>query len=380
MGKESMTRKDRLEATINLEMPDRVPIVPSLMVPAASHLAGVIPAKAYASQNIAIDAIFKVFDDFGGWDAIWLGAADSPRFSKRILPMRWKVPGIDLPEDAVPQTFEEEILKPEDYDTIAEGGWFKFIAEDEFFRVSDATPEEIQRQDEELFEARSKFEKESETRDVSIFMGVGMAFHPFFTLSLMRSMVKFTEDLYYNPERVERALKQMTSDFIESTILACKFSNLKIAWCIEERASAFYYPLKVFERFWWPYTLQIVDALWSEGIVTDFHMDTPWDKNIPYFKKLPRGSYICELDSTTDIFAAKEILRGHGIIHGDVPAALYSLGTPDDVKAYVEKLIDIVGKDGGYILGCGCSTAADVKPENFRAMIETGKNYEFSKK
>ena len=110
------------------------------------------------------------------------------------------------------------------------------------------------------------------------------------------------------------------------------------------------------------------------------HLDTPWDKNIPYFKQLPKGSVILELDSTTDIFAAKEILRGHQIFHGDLPASIQSIGNPEDVENYCKKLIDEVGGDGGFILGVGCEVAPDCKPENFRAMIETGKTYEFSKK
>jgi uroporphyrinogen-III decarboxylase len=58
---------------------------------------------------------------------------------------------------------------------------------------------------------------------------------------------------------------------------------------------------------------------------------------------------------------------------------LLSVGRPEDVAAYCRKLIDEVGGDGGFILGSGCSVPPDVRPENFRAMIETGKNYEFSK-
>jgi len=132
---------------------------------------------------------------------------------------------------------------------------------------------------------------------------------PFFMLSLSRSMVKFTEDLYYRPEKVEKALKAMVPQWIEEGINTCKATGVNIACCVEERAGAFFYPLKVFERFWWPYTLQIVDAFWSEGIVSWFHLDTCWDKNLPYFKQLPKGSAIIDLDGTTNIFAAKEILR-----------------------------------------------------------------------
>ncbi|MDP6244203.1 MAG: uroporphyrinogen decarboxylase family protein, partial [Myxococcota bacterium] len=104
-----------------------------------------------------------------------------------------------------------------------------------------------------------------------------------------------------------------------------------------------------------------------------FHLDTSFDKNMKYFRQLPRGSAILELDSTTDIFAAKEVLRDHLCLKGDVPAALLATGTPEEVESYCQRLLREVGGDGGFILGTGCSVPPNAKPENFRAMIETGK-------
>jgi len=190
-------------------------------------------------------------------------------------------------------------------------------------------------------------------------------------------MVPFTQDLYSNPEPVERVLKKMTAEIIDKQVPIVKESGINLWLLTEERASGYFYPPAVFERFWWPYAEQIVDAFWSEGIVTIFHLDQCWDKNIRYFKGLPRGSAVLELDSVTDIFLAKEILHGHLCLHGDVPAALLSLGKPENVAAYCRRLIDEVGRDGGFILGSGCSVPPDVRPENFKALIETAKDYEF---
>jgi len=82
-----------------------------------------------------------------------------------------------------------------------------------------------------------------------------------------------------------------------------------------------------------------------------------------------------ELDSTTDILKAKEILNGHICIKGDVPATMLSLGKPDDVSAYCKKLIDIVGEGGGFILSTGCTCPVDAKWENVKTMVDTAKNY-----
>ena len=90
---------------------------------------------------------------------------------------------------------------------------------------------------------------------------------------------------------------------------------------------------------------------------------------------LPAKTCVCELDSKTDIFKAKEILKDHMCIAGDVPAGLQAYGTPQEMEAYVKKLIDVVGKDTGFILSSGCTVPPDCKYDNFKTMIDTAKTY-----
>jgi len=375
-----MTSEERVCAAIRLEKPDRVPVVPTLLPEPAARLAGLSQAQVAANSQLAVEAIFKVFDEYGAWDNPYLGAyAPIELQAIRQYPMKMRIPGKDLADDSTFQLDEQEILKPEDYDTIAEIGIDKFYYEDYLWRITDLRRDELPGTFERVVGAVMSFANECALRGTRMFFGAD-SLHPFFALSLMRSMVPFTQDLYYNPAPVERALKRMTADLISSQIRTVKQTGVKRLLLVEERASGFFYPPAVFERFWLPYTRQIVEALWSEGIVTIFHLDQCWDKNIPYFTQLPRGSAVVELDSTTNIFAAKDALRGHLCLHGDVPAALLSIGTPEDVASYCKRLIDKVGRDGGFILGSGCSVPADVKRENFRSMIETGKGYELSRK
>ena len=89
--------------------------------------------------------------------------------------------------------------------------------------------------------------------------------------------------------------------------------------------------------------------------------------------EFPKGKILVRLD-TTDIFKAKEILKDHSCIEGNVPPSLLQIGSVQDVKDYCKKLIDVVGKNGGYILAPRSSTD-EVKPENLKAMIEFTKEY-----
>jgi hypothetical protein len=382
MARETMSASERVWAAIRLEKPDRVP-TDILATAAFTKTVGGTAADWYLSEDKSWAAIDKVWDYTGGWDMVITGVMNTMAWrliAVQSMGTRMKLPGVDLPDDYTEQAIEEEVLKPEDYDTICEIGWHKFMLQDYLFRITDLTPEDVAKARENQASSFFKGLEKWSSRDVMQLFPPLYNLHPFFRFSVGRSMVKFMEDLYYSPEKVEKALKVVTREAIEQSIAHCKMLNQKICFIAEERAEGAYFPLHIFDRFWWPYTMEIVDALWSEGIVTWFHLDQCWDKNIPYFKKLPRGSAILALDGTTDIFAAKEVLRGHLCLHGDVLASLLSLGKPEDVEAYCKKLIDEVGADGGFILSTACEMPTEVKIENWRAMVQTPKNYSPSKR
>ncbi|MEW6440541.1 MAG: uroporphyrinogen decarboxylase family protein [bacterium] len=370
MVKETMTSEERLMAAIRLEKTDRVPIAFALDTAPAARLLGLnsweLVARGFDAQ---LDAVLKVFDEFGGWDGI--GGLLPPELFP-VSGIRAKPPSEGSPEN---QVLEGEVWKPEEYELLAEIGWQRFVNEHLVFRVSDMKkPEEVAELGNTFMCFLTRFIEQVKKRG-AIPYGIIPNVHPFFWMSLTRSMVRFTEDLYYRPDAVDRAMKGIVPEWIRFAIDLCKGFNSNIFFFAEERAGCFFYPLRIFERFWWPYTLQIVDALWSEGIVSLFHLDQCWDQNIPFFKQLPKGSAIIDLDGTTDIFAAKEVLAGHLCIGGDVHPTLLSLGGPEEVEAYCKKLIDEVGRGGGLILNVGCSVPYRIKPENLRAFIETGKNH-----
>jgi uroporphyrinogen-III decarboxylase len=370
-----MTPDERLWAAIRLERPDRVPVVPTLLPEPAATLAGVSQAEVAGDVETAVKAVFHVFDEVGGWENPYPASYTPLQLQAGgVFPMPMRIPGVDLADDIPYQLDEKELLVPEDYEALAELGFERFYYDDFLWRIGNLERDELSRVQTAMVQGGALFLEECARRDTRPLF-LASALHPFFTLSLMRSMVPFTQDLYYAPEPVERALERMTDDLIEKQVPFAKQLGIDVWLLTEERASCFFFPPSVFERFWWPHTCRIVEAFWAEGIVTLFHLDTSWDKNLPYFKELPRGSAILEFDGNTDIVAAKELLRGHVCLKGDVPAALLSIGTVEEVEAYCRKLIDSIGDDGGFILSSGCSVPADVRPENFRAMIETGKHH-----
>jgi len=71
---------------------------------------------------------------------------------------------------------------------------------------------------------------------------------------------------------------------------------------------------------------------------------------------------------------AKEMLGDVACIGGNVPIDLLAVGTPEQVKDRVKKLIDTCGKGGGYLMANGVALD-EAKPENVKAMIDATKEY-----
>jgi len=369
-----MTPKERIRAAVNLEVPDRVPVAP-YMLQFPLRYQGVPQSEGYRNPGRAIEAFVDTFDALGGYDGQIAADLIWPSSSWRIssAPMTMHIAGRGASDDAPIQAAEQEIMTVEDYDVIINRGWNGFL-EQLLPRVTGRPLERVDASQKRQLETYVDDAKVWDERGVHIFLGATTCSCTMI-LSLCRSLTQFTLDLYRRPDKVEAAMDAMVPDLIENVIDDTKATGIPWVFFPLERGSGFYYPMKIFERFGFPYLKKMVDAFAAEGLTTTLHFDTDWTLNLPYLKDLPKGKCICELDSTTEIFKAKEILKNHMCIMGDVPASLLSIGTTEDVIAYCEKLIDVIGEGGGFILSTGCECPIDAKFDNVKAMIDTAKNH-----
>jgi methanogenic corrinoid protein MtbC1 len=373
MINETMTVQERTEAAVALEPVDRHPVFP-ILVTSAPRLYGVTQAEAWADHNVARDCLIRCFKEYG-YDQGSKSNYYYPMLPGKhcCAPVRNLIPGKHLAEDDLYQVDERVLFEREDYDKIAALGWDAFWDE-HYEKISRKTLEQftmMQQISNQLYVDDMKI---CEEQGMPVFLGVAVD-SVLMAFSLCRTLAEFTKDLYEVPDKVEAAMQASCDQLISNAIQVCKNNGNMLAFIVLERGSGYYYRLPVFERFEWPFLQRYVDAFVAEGITPWLHFDTDWGLNLPYLTKLPKGKCICDLDGATDIFKAKEILKGHMCISGDVPASLLSIGAPEEVEEYCKRLIDEVGDGGGFMLTTGCECPIDVKPENLRAMVETGKNY-----
>ena len=373
MINKTMTVQERTEAAVALEPVDRHPVFP-ILVTSAPRLYGVTQAEAWADHNVARDCLIRCFKEYG------YDQGSKPNYYYSMLPgkhctapVRNLIPGKHLGEDDLYQVDERVLFEREDYDKIAALGWNAFWDE-HYEKISRKTLEQFTMMQQISNQLYLEDMKICQEQGMPVFLGVAVD-SVLMAFSLCRTLAEFTRDLYEVPDKVEAAMQASCDQIISNAIQVCKNNGNMLAFIVLERGSGFYYRLPVFERFEWPFLQRYVDAFVAEGITPWLHFDTDWGINLPYLTKLPKGKCICDLDGTTDIFNAKEILKGHMCISGDVPASLLTLGKPEEVEEYCKRLIDEVGDGWGFMLTTGCECPIDVKPENLQAMVETGKNY-----
>jgi uroporphyrinogen-III decarboxylase len=77
---------------------------------------------------------------------------------------------------------------------------------------------------------------------------------------------------------------------------------------------------------------------------------------------------------STDVFKAKEVIGDTMCIVGNMPNSLLQTGTAEQIRDYSKKLIDVVGKDGGFIMSARAAID-DADPERVKIWADFTREY-----
>jgi hypothetical protein len=353
----------RLQTAIACGVPDRVPL--SLVMDAfAARTMGVKMADFVNDVDLSGRCMLGTMEKLGEVDSIqW------PVYQPQVLGMLWlspvKLPGRDLPEDSLWQLDEQVRIQPDDYDKILEMGWSPWLGQyaGKYLGEAVATAQLLQ-------EAAPRWIGEYVTRGYVVFSPM-TADHPFEHLCGGRTVKEFMLDLYHMPDKVQAVLDVIMAERREQVRQTVRAVGQPIGyWVGGWRTAPEFLSPRLWNRFVWPYMKELVEIVADEGGTPVLHYDANWDREIERLKDLPARRCVLSLDGKTDVVRAKQILGGHMCILGDVPPALLTLGTVDEVKAYCRRLLDEVGPDG-FIMAMGCAVPPDAKFENVKAMVDS---------
>jgi len=372
---DTMTPEQRLHASIALEPVDRVAC--SLFVQGyGAKFAGVTQAKFFNDVDLAMRCLDKMKAAYPLWDVIRSSYADlgySPSLRNRWF-QKVALPGEELPEDTPYQIHEEALVTQEELRAVKKTGMIKYMQ----------TVTKRIRPDKGLIHfliwqmRRNKIAK----RDIAAAKKRGQAFYyggtlaiPFEMFSMTRGLNDFTKDMYRLKDELAEIMWAIQDDSVKMAVNECKVSGVKRVFVVGCRCGTAFLNKKQFETYSWPFLKDGALKLIKAGLTPVFHLDTDWGRALEYFLELPKGKCIIETDGETDLVRAKEILRDHSCLAGDVPPALLTVGSATEVDEYCKKLIEVVGKGGGFILSNGCTLPPDSKHENVKALIESVGKY-----
>jgi MtaA/CmuA family methyltransferase len=128
---------------------------------------------------------------------------------------------------------------------------------------------------------------------------------------------------------------------------------------------------KVFE---WAYAKRMVEQLNRDNILLAYHICGNATAIVP--DMVETGAAILELDYKIDMPLVKRATEGRTTILGPVdPSGVLALGTPDLVEQKSREAIEMLGHNGGLILGPGCALPPATPPENIHALVAAAKKY-----
>jgi len=180
-------------------------------------------------------------------------------------------------------------------------------------------------------------------------------------------------DMYRQPDKLLEAMDRLTPIMIKMGVGAAKMNGHPIIFIPLHKGADGFLSDEQFKKFYWPTLRKVMMGLIEEGAVPNPAAEGHWNTRLEVMQDLPKGKTIWMIDQS-DMAKAKKTVGKIGCMFGNVPSDLLVVGTSQQVKDYVKKLIDTASKGGGFIVSNG-AFFDQAKPENVRAMVDTAKEY-----
>lgn len=180
-------------------------------------------------------------------------------------------------------------------------------------------------------------------------------------------------DIYRQPDKVLQAVEALTPLMIKMGVSATQTAgNPMVMIPLHKGADGFLSDAQ-FKKFYWPNFRNLLMGLINEGCVPVPFVEGSYNTRLEIIQDIPKGSSYWTFD-TSDMVKVKKTLGKVACIGGNVPTDLLAVGTPQQVKDCVKKLIDSCAEGGGYVVANGVA-ADEIKAENLKMMIDFTKEY-----
>jgi hypothetical protein len=395
---------------INLETPERVPIIPWWGTFPA-HYAGVTVEELMYDFDKLGETFRKFNADFLP-DALVSCALIGPGKAFELLDVKnYYWPGHGTPPDTSYQCIEDEFMTADDYDAFivdpsnyfmrtylprvlgALGPWSMLnpwtnVVELPFVGLAliPAGIPPVQQAFQTFLEAGQVIMEwisaVGPIEGASIY-GLGLpntigsfTKAPFDTLGdTMRGTRGIMLDMYRQPDKLLAALDRLVPIAIEMGVSGATSGDNPFVFIPLHKGADGFMSDKDFKKFYWPTLKAVLLGLIEAGTIPYLFVEGGYNSRLDIITDpdIPGGHAMWMFDQS-DMVEVKKKLGGWATFGGNVPGSLLKTGTPQEVSGYVKKLIDDVAADGGYIMANG-AVLDDSTAENVHAMIDTAKEF-----
>lgn len=401
-------RKRRVEDAIALRRPDRTPV--SLQMSTwAAHQDGLNHrATMYEPDRISIAVrrlVLELQPDL--YQAPYMPAFYGPSLETLGMGgLRW--PGHDLPEDVPYQYIDQEFMRADEYDdylldptgyhlnvylprtasALAGLAGFPILPALTSTQIISGTLaftdpgmraalDSLTLVGEQLRENMVKlrqFTAEMETLGFPYFSG-GFAEAPFDHLAdYMRGAKGALLDMRRQPDRLLAALEKIKTFTIRH---AARFAAIRpggqVFMPLHWGLGGFMSPAQ-FKTFYWPTLREVIVSLIDVGMVPAVFWEGDCTSRLEMIGDIPRGKAIYKFERT-DMFRAKEVLGDVVCLQGNIPVTILTTGTAAEVDAVARRLVETVGRDGGFILDSSAGLPPTTPRANVEAMVAAVHRY-----
>jgi uroporphyrinogen-III decarboxylase len=181
-------------------------------------------------------------------------------------------------------------------------------------------------------------------------------------------------DMRRRPDKLLEAMDKALVLLLRHAIAGAKASGNNFVFIPIHWAPDSFMSQDQFKKFWWPQFRQMLLGLIENDLIPVCLWESVCTKRMEVIGDIPAKKAIYWFERS-DLVEAKEVLGDVVCLRGNVSPSLMATGKPEEVDAACRRLIEKVGKNGGFILDCAFGIPDESPLENVRTLYRSVHKY-----
>lgn len=340
----SMSSLERVATALQLKEPDRVPVIPVVMIRALKEVGLKGTKEILHDPHLMAQAKIEAFKKLGG-DALVAGTGLNVEAEAMGCLMEYL-------DDGIPVITERPLEKNPSLDQLCE------------LHISKGRVASVAKEVSIL----------SKEYGGTAVVGVAIS-GPFTTAMELRGLENGFLDFQGNPQYFKQLMDKATDAVIRYADILIDHGALGLI-ILDPLSSSDVISPSFYRSAVMPAQMKVINHIKTRERVPVIHICTYTE---PIWQDLASlGAYAYHGDILPSIGKCKKQIGSKICLVGNIdPINVMYYGSPSDVSVAAEECIKQAAPGGGFVLASGCDTGYDVPSENLVALVETAKRFTY---